>query len=149
MKILVSACLLGIPCRYDGKEALHEGVCSLAKSHSLVPVCPEQLGGLPTPRQPAEMRHDRVVTRTGENVTEAFAKGAELATLLAKRLGCTHAILKQNSPSCGCGRVYDGTFSGRKIVGDGIAAARLKADGIIVHSEDFWEEAQRNENDQT
>lgn len=140
MKILVSTCLLGVPCRYDGKETLHQGVCSLAENHFLVPICPEQLGGLPTPRQPAEILHDRVATKDGVDVTHAFVKGAALAVFLAHRLGCTHAILKQNSPSCGSGQIYDGTFSGRRIDGEGITAKALKTAGVAVFDENSVEE---------
>lgn len=107
------------------------GSTSISK-HTLIPVCPEQLGGLPTPRQPAEIIHDAVVIKNGTNLTEAFLKGAEQTLSIAKQLGCTHAILKQNSPSCGCGKIYDGTFTGNKIIGNGLTAKMLMDNGIIV-----------------
>ena len=136
MNILVSACLLGIPCRYDGTGAECRELSALVGRHSLVPVCPEQLGGLPTPRQPAEICRGQVVTRDGADVTRAFQKGAELALSIAKRLDCTHAILKRNSPSCGHGHIYDGSFSGVKTPGDGLTAKMLMDNGIAVSGED-------------
>lgn len=140
MKILVSACLLGIPCRYNGTLAESDAVWALAGRHELVPVCPEQLGGLPTPRQPIELRGDRALEKTGRDVTRECVRGAELAVQLARRLGCTHAILKQNSPTCGCGRIYDGTFGGVRIDGDGLAARALKENGVAVFSDDCFPE---------
>ena len=140
MKILVSACLLGIGCRYDGESREHPEICRLAQSHQLVPVCPEILGGLPTPRPPAQRRGDRVVTEMGQDVTAQYRRGAEQALRLARLLGCTGAILKQKSPSCGCGLIYDGSFQGRLIPGDGVCAQLLKEHGIPVCSEENIEE---------
>lgn len=133
--ILVSACLLGTPCRYDGTGKPDKRILALAKTHTLVPVCPEQLGGLPTPRQPAERLGARVVTREGADVTEAFTRGAEETLRLARLLNCHIAILKAHSPSCGCGRIYDGSFSGALIDGDGMTAALLKKNGMTVYTE--------------
>ena len=133
--ILVSACLLGTPCRYDGAGKADKRVLALAKTRVLIPVCPEQLGGLATPRPSAERRADRVVTREGADVTEAFTRGAQETRRLALLLGCRSAILKSNSPSCGSGQIYDGTFSGRIVAGDGLTAALLKQNGITVASE--------------
>lgn len=110
MKILISACLLGIPCRYDGKAKPQPWAEALAARHDLVPVCPEQLGGLPTPRTPSERRGDRVVMNTGADVTEQYRRGAEAALRLCRLTGCEAAILKERSPSCGCGEIYDGSF---------------------------------------
>ena len=101
MKILISACLLGIPCRYDGKAKPQPWAEALAARHDLVPVCPEQLGGLPTPRAPSERRGDRVVMNTGADVTEQYRRGAEAALRLCRLTGCEAAILKERSPSCG------------------------------------------------
>lgn len=98
----------------------------------LIPVCPEQLGGLTTPREPAEIRNGRVITKDGVDVTDAFRKGAQEALSVAGMLACTHAILKRNSPSCGRGEIYDGTFSGEKIAGDGVLASVLMENGIVV-----------------
>lgn len=136
MNILVSACLLGIPCRYDGKSVASDSVLSLAARHHLVPICPEQLGGLPTPRQPAEIRGDTVQTQDGQDVTAQFARGARLAYDLARLCNCRHAILKQRSPSCGSARVYDGSFSGTLRDGEGLTAAYLRSHGIRVVDED-------------
>ncbi|HML67136.1 MAG TPA: DUF523 domain-containing protein [Clostridia bacterium] len=133
--ILISACLLGVPCRYDGTGTGDKRILSLAETHHLVPVCPEQLGGLPTPRPPAERHDTRVLTRDERDVTAAFARGAEETLRLAKLFSCRIAILKSNSPSCGSGQIYDGCFCGRLIPGDGMTAALLKAEGLTVLSE--------------
>ena len=135
MKILISACLLGIPCRYDGKAKPQPWAEALAGRHDLVPVCPEQLGGLPTPRTPSERRGDRVVMNTGADVTEQYRRGAACALRLYQLLGCKAAVLKERSPSCGCGAVYDGTFTGTLTAGDGVTAALLRAHGIRVLGE--------------
>ena len=135
MKILISACLLGARCRYDGASKEHPEVLKLAERHTLVPVCPEQLGGLPTPRTPSERQGDAVCTRDGTNVTEAYRRGAEEALRLCRMLGCQAAVLKERSPSCGCGEIYDGTFTGTLITGDGVTAELLKANGIPVYGE--------------
>ena len=134
MKILISACLLGACCRYDGASKAHPLAALLAERHTLVPVCPEQLGGLPTPRPPAERRGGRVVTRSGD-VTEQYRRGAEETLKLCKLLGCEAAVLKERSPSCGRGQVYDGTFSGTLTAGDGVTAELLTAHGIPVYGE--------------
>ena len=139
MRLLVSACLLGCPCRYDGASKPCPAVLALAERHELVPVCPEQLGGLPTPRPPAERREDRVVTQSGD-VTEQYRRGAEETLKLCKLLGCEAAVLKERSPSCGHGQVYDGTFSGTLTAGDGVTAALLAAHGIPVYGESRIEE---------
>jgi uncharacterized protein YbbK (DUF523 family) len=135
MKILCSACLLGVKCRYDGKSKPDEKVIELTKKEILIPVCPEQLGGLPTPREPAELTERKVITKSGKDVTVNFVVGADQVLQLVKLFGIKEAILKQYSPSCGCGLVYDGTFSGKIIPGDGITTALLKANGIKVISE--------------
>ena len=134
MKVLISACLLGACCRYDGASKAHPLAALLAERHTLVPVCPEQLGGLPTPRPPAERRGGRVVTQSGD-VTEQYLRGAEETLKLCKLLGCEAAVLKERSPSCGRGQVYDGTFSGTLTAGDGVTAELLAAHGIPVYGE--------------
>ena len=134
-KLLVSACLLGTPCRYDGKSKKNEAVCALAERFELIPVCPEQLGGLPTPRDPSERQGARVVMASGRDVTKNYRRGAEAALALCMQHGCKAAILKEKSPSCGCGLIYDGTFSRRLVPGDGVTAAFLKAHGIKVYGE--------------
>ena len=136
MRILVSACLLGVRCRYDGSSKPCQAVMDLGKAHELFPVCPEQLGGLPTPRIPAEIRGQRVMTRDNRDVSAEYGKGAEEAARLYRLLRCDCAILKARSPSCGCGQVYDGSFSGTLVPGDGIAARKLKAMGIPVTTEE-------------
>ena len=133
---LCSACLLGIKCRYDGKSKSNKKVLELAKRDILIPVCPEQLGGLPTPREPAEQKMNRVITKSGEDVTENFVNGARQVLELAKLFGIKEAILKQRSPSCGCGQIYDGTFTGKIIEGDGVTTALLKKNGIKVITEE-------------
>ena len=135
MRVLISACLLGLPCRYDGTGKLLEEVNGLLDRVTFIPVCPEQLGGLPTPREPSERRADAVVSRSGADVTAQFRRGAEQALHLARLYGCKAAVLKERSPSCGSGEVYDGTFSGRLTPGDGVTAALLKANGIAVYGE--------------
>ena len=140
MKILVSACLLGARCRYDGASKAHSEMAALAKRHTLIPVCPEQLGGLSTPRPPAERQGERVVTRSGADVTEQYRRGAEETARLCKLLGCEAAVLKERSPSCGRGEIYDGTFTGTLTAGDGVTAELLTVQGIAVYGESEIEE---------
>lgn len=139
MKILISACLLGVRCRYDGAGKAYPGIEQLAQRHTLVPVCPEQLGGLPTPRPPAERQGERVTAKTGVDVTEQYRKGAEEALRLCRLFGCEAAVLKERSPSCGRGAVYDGTFSGTLTAGDGVTAELLTAHGVAVFGESQME----------
>ena len=140
MKILISACLLGLPCRYDGASKPQPWAAALAQRQELVPVCPEQLGGLPTPREPSERREGHVVMRTGADVTEQYRRGAEAALALCRLLGCEAAILKERSPSCGHGKIYDGTFSGTLTKRDGVTAELLLRSGIRVYGESRAEE---------
>lgn len=140
MKLLISACLLGTCCRYDGASKPHPLAAALAAEHQLVPLCPEQLGGLSTPRLPAERRGERVVTQNGGDVTDAYRRGAEETLRLCRILGCEAAVLKERSPSCGYGAVYDGTFSGILTDGSGVTAALLLANGIPVYGESRMEE---------
>ena len=134
MKILVSACLLGICCRYDGASRPDKKVIDLAREHTLIPVCPEQLGGLPTPRIPSEYNGKSVKNREGEDVTQSFFKGATECARLAKLLAVDLAILKDKSPSCGVGLRYSGHFDGKLVEKDGLTAEQLKAAGIPVIS---------------
>lgn len=136
MRLLISACLLGACCRYDGKSMQNEVAMRLMDKHELVPVCPEQLGGLPTPRAPAEIRGERVVNRQDTDVTAAYKMGAEEALRLYRLLHCDGAVLKARSPSCGKGQVYDGSFSGTLISGNGVTAALLLSHGIPVWTEE-------------
>ena len=143
MKIIVSACLLWLNCRYCGGGAFNAEVLKLNEEHQLIPVCPEQLGGLPVPRLPNEILNGKVIDKDGMNKTDSFTKGAHETLALAKLMGCTNAVLKERSPSCGSGMVYDGTFSGRIISGMGITAQLLYDNGIKVVSEenieDLWQ----------
>lgn len=136
--ILVSACLLGINCRYDGKEKPNAEVLKLLEGEGvqLIPVCPEQLGGLPTPRVPSEVNSKRqVFTKDGRDVTQEYQRGAQAALKLAELYGCKTAILKERSPSCGAGTIYDGSFTGTLTVGNGAAAELLLKHGIRVIGE--------------
>jgi uncharacterized protein YbbK (DUF523 family) len=132
--ILVSACLLGAPCRFDGTHKRCEAVWALALNPNvkLVPVCPEVLGGMSTPREPSERRGSRVFSRSGEDVTAKFELGAQKALEVAQKHGCKYAIFKERSPSCGKGEIYDGSFTGRLIPGDGICTQLLMKNGIMV-----------------
>ncbi|MFZ3099740.1 MAG: DUF523 domain-containing protein [Minisyncoccales bacterium] len=134
-KILCSACLLGINCKYNGGNNANAKVLELAKKEILVPVCPEQLGGLPMPRPRSGRRGNTVVNEFGNNITESFIRGAKETLRIAKLLGIDRAILKQKSPSCGCGKIY-ADFGGRIIDGDGITAELLNRDGIKIISEE-------------
>ena len=133
--ILVSACLLGVPCRYDGKSKAKAEVLALQRERVLIPVCPEVYGGLPTPRPPAERQGGAVRTRSGIDVTDQYRRGAEETLRLCRLLGCEAAVLKERSPSCGRGQIYDGTFSGTLTAGDGVTAELLTANGIPVYGE--------------
>ena len=142
MKVVISACLLGVRCRYDGGDSRNETAIRQEERHQLIPVCPEESGGLPTPRPPAEIvggdgddvldGKAKVMTADGTDVTEAYVKGAHHALEVAQSNGATHVILKARSPSCGCGNIYDGTFSGTLTAGDGVTTALLKRHGITV-----------------
>lgn len=144
--ILVSACLLGIRAKYDGGDNTVPQLVEKCKSGGIIPVCPEQLGGLTTPRQPCEISGGtgddvlegkaRVITKDGSDVTQAFVEGAKQVLRIARLYGADMAILKKRSPSCGCCQIYDGSFSGQKIPGAGVTAALLLKNGIKVYSEE-------------
>lgn len=150
MKIMVSACLLGVDCRYAGDSKTIPDLMGFLKGHEIIPICPEQLGGLSTPRPAAEIQegtgksvleeNSRVINKAGEDVTFQFIKGAQESLKLAKLFGCTAAILKAKSPSCGCGRIYDGTFTGTQIEGNGVCAQLLLDHGIQVYTEENYKE---------
>nr|UWI50862.1 DUF523 domain-containing protein [Clostridioides difficile] len=134
--ILVSACLIGINCKYSGDNNENEKVKEYLRGKEFTLVCPEQLGGLSTPRPPAEIVDGRVITKEdNKDVTENFVRGAEETLKIAKLYVCSEAILKEGSPSCGCNLIYDGSFSGKKILGKGITAKLLEEEGIKVKSE--------------
>ncbi len=134
--ILVSACLLGVCCRYDGESKPNESVIKLREKFTLIPICPEVDGGLPTPRIPSERIGDKVLMRDGSDVTKNYRDGAEAALERARTFGCTSAILKARSPSCGSGEIYDGSFTGSLTAGDGVCAELLKKNGIFVYTEE-------------
>jgi len=134
--VLVSACLLGVCCRYDGESKPNADVIALRDRFVLLPICPEEDGGLPTPRTPSERVGDRVLMRDGRDVTKNYMKGAELALERAETFGCTAAILKARSPSCGKGKIYDGSFSGALTDRDGVTAELLASHGIKVYTEE-------------
>ncbi len=135
---MVSACLAGVNCKYDGGNNLHPEILKLVKFGQAVLVCPEQLGGLPTPHLASEIICNGVFNAIGEDVTEQFRKGAEECLLLAQLHGITKAIFKERSPSCGVNYIYDGSFSGNKISGKGITTRLLQANGIEVISEEEY-----------
>ena len=139
--LLISACLLGVECKYSGgSNALpEETIEKLRTRYRLIPVCPETAGGLPTPRDPSERLGERVVSCRGADVTAQFKKGAEAALTLARRYGCTTALMKEHSSSCGSGLIYDGSFLGKLVKGDGCAAELLKAAGVSVVGENMTE----------
>ena len=132
MKILVSACLLGDNCKYNGGNNRNAELLRLLSGHTVIPVCPEVLGGLPTPRTPAEIVNGIVTNRNGESVDEAFRKGAEEALKLAKQEQPDLIILQSRSPSCGVKQIYDGTFTGTLIPGQGVFAELAQKVGFRV-----------------
>lgn len=131
-KILVSACLLGTNCKYSGGNNYSEEVMEFLSNYEIIPVCPEQLGGLPTPRPASEIIGNKVINNEGNDVTKEYTKGAEETLKIAKLLGIKKALLKAKSPSCGNGKIYDGTFSGTLVDGDGITTKLLKENNIEV-----------------
>jgi len=135
-KILVSACLAGVNCRYDGKNNDNIKIKKLIESgKDIIFVCPEQLGGLSTPRVPAELIGDKILDKTGKDVTSNFQKGAEETLKIAKMFNIKFAILKAKSPSCGSKQIYDGTFSDTLTKGEGVTTTLLKKNGIEIINE--------------
>ncbi|SHK23236.1 Uncharacterized conserved protein YbbK, DUF523 family [Hathewaya proteolytica DSM 3090] len=148
--VVVSACLCGVNCKYNGENNYNEKVAKLFREKKAVLICPEQMGGLSTPRLPCEISNSggeevlchkaKVVNCKGEDCTEQFLKGAEEALNIAKAVGADSAILKSKSPSCGCGKIYDGKFSGQLKQGNGVTAALFLKNGIKVYNENSVEE---------
>lgn len=132
MKILVSACLLGENCKYNGKNNYSERVAAYVAGHEVIPVCPEVLGGLTTPRDPAEIVDGVVTNCKGVNVDRQFRDGAEEALRIAEENGIDLAVLQSRSPSCGVNQIYDGSFTGRLIPGQGVFAGLLRENGFRV-----------------
>lgn len=140
MKILVSACLLGKNCKYNGGNNLNQGVLEFIEGHEVIGVCPEQLGGLSTPRLQAEIVDGIVTNKEGISVDVQFRKGAQTALAVALEKKVDLAILQSRSPSCGVNEIYDGNFSGKKIKGQGVFAKLLSAHGIkVLDAEDVAE----------
>ena len=135
-KILVSACLLGIDVKYDGTNNKNDKVLEYIKDKEIIPICPEVMGGLSTPRIPSEIIGDKVINKEGEDVTNNFYKGAEEVLKLCKLFNIKKAILKKKSPSCGVGLIYDGTFTNNLVEGYGVTAKILKENGIELLTED-------------
>jgi len=135
MDIAVSACLLGYNCKYNGLNNKNEKVIALANHYNLCPICPEVYGELGTPRAPSEIVLDKVINKYGKNVTSNFNLGAKLAYEICEIRGIKYAVLKEKSPSCGCGLIYDGSFTGKLVNGDGITAKLFKEKGIKVYTE--------------
>lgn len=133
-KILVSSCLLGLNCKYDGGNNYSKEIDDFLKDYEVIPICPEIMGGLPTPRVASERLKEKVITKDGDDVTDYFIKGAEQCLFLAKKYDVKKALLKMKSPSCGSEKIYDGTFTHTIIDGDGVTAQLLKDNGIEVIS---------------
>ena len=132
MRIMVSACLMGENCKYNGGNNLSEKVLNYVKGHEVITVCPEVMGGLPTPRVPAEIVNGIVTNKEGIKVDTEFRKGAGMALEIAKENQVDLVILQSRSPSCGQKQIYDGTFSGKKIDGQGVFAKMLMENGFQV-----------------
>ena len=137
-KYLVSACLCGVNCKYNGKNNLNEKCLELFKEGRAILVCPEQLGGLKTPRDPSEIKGNKVISIENQDVTIQFQRGAEETLKIAKMAGIRKAILKEGSPSCGPHFIYDGSFKGIKIEGEGLVASLLRKNNIEVISSDNY-----------
>ncbi len=141
MKIMISSCLLGHNVKYNGGNNKNEALLSLLSGHTVIPVCPEVLGGLPVPRTPAEIVSGEVINRDGESVDEAFRKGAEKALETAERENPDLVILQSRSPSCGVRQIYDGTFSGTLVPGQGVFARMAQEAGLkVIDIEDVKED---------
>ena len=139
-KILISACLIGDKCKYDGHTNYTPAYQQLLEKYELVPFCPEVEGGLSTPRKPSERKGDRVINNVGKDVTKQFVEGAQKALNICKYLDIKIAILKENSPSCGSHQIYDGNFNNKLVKGEGVTAELLRKNGITVYTESQIEE---------
>lgn len=142
--IAISACLGGVACRYDGKSNTVEGLKALVEQGKAILICPEVMGGLEIPRDPCERQGERVCTKTGKDCTAAYHKGAEAALALLQENKITLAVLKANSPSCGKGLIYDGSFTRTLKPGNGIAAELFSQNGVRVLTEEEWKEEKEN-----
>lgn len=144
MKYLVSACLMGDNCKYNGLNNYNEDVVAFLSNKEYVKVCPECLGGLDIPRVPSEIKNSKVINKDNIDVTKEYQKGALKALEIAKHNNCNCAIFKSKSPSCGCGKIYDGTFSKKLISGNGITTSLLKKNNIKVYTEDEIDKIKEN-----
>ncbi|WP_378953291.1 DUF523 domain-containing protein [Pelosinus sp. sgz500959] len=133
--IIVSACLAGVECRYNGQAFPISTVIEMVKKGQAIPLCPEILGNLSIPRPSAEQCDGKILSNDGHDVTSEYVTGAKIALGIAQLVGCKKAILKSKSPTCGCGMIYDGTFSGKMIAGEGIFSKMLKEENIKVYTE--------------
>jgi len=138
--IIVSACLAGVECRYNGQAFSIPMVIELVRKGRAIPLCPEVLGNLPIPRFSAEQCNGKILSSDGHDVTVEYVTGAKIALGIAQLMGCKQAILKSKSPTCGCGMIYDGTFSGELIEGDGVFSKMLKQEKIKVYTENEIQE---------
>lgn len=139
-KIIVSACLLGTNCKYNGGNNLNKELIEFLKNYEIIPICPECMGGLSTPRVPSEIIGDKVINKEGLDVTNNYLSGANKALELAKKHQVKIAILKAKSPSCGEGKVYDGTFTNTLVEKDGVTVKIFKSEGIKVYTENNYQE---------
>lgn len=138
MMIVVSACLAGVDCRYNGSSYTVPQIAEMVIQGEAIPICPEILAGLPTPRPPVEQNSGKFIALNGDDQTDKYVAGAKIALEIAVKSRCQRAILKSKSPTCGSGLIYDGTFSGKLITGDGIFAMLLKEQGIEVSTEEMF-----------
>ncbi|HCF51442.1 MAG TPA: DUF523 domain-containing protein [Syntrophomonas sp.] len=152
--LLISACLCGLECKYDGSSNPHQVFAEMLRAGRVIPICPEQLGGLATPREPAEISggagkevlrgQARVLNKSGADVSAAFVRGAEQTLKIAQAVNPSLIILKSRSPSCGVGSVYDGSFSAKLQTGDGVTAALLKKHGFAVIDDEAYLQRESN-----
>ena len=139
-KLIISSCLLGLPAKYNGEQIVHPLIKALEEKYDLIAVCPETLGGLPIPREPAELRGRRVLTKSGQDVTQEYETGAGVALDIAKGLSIKKAALKERSPSCGHKLIHDGTFTDGMVEGEGVCAKLFLENGIEIFRESDIEE---------
>lgn len=142
---LISACLVGINCRYNGTNTLDERLVELIRSGKAIAVCPEVLGRLPIPREPCEIiktkdGRQKIISKSGKDYTNAYLEGANKTLKICNIIGIKKAILQSRSPSCGYGQIYDGTFSGKLIIGNGLTAKILNENGITIFNEENWKQ---------
>lgn len=134
-KLIISSCLVGLPARYNGEKVVHPLIDALEEKYDLIAVCPETLGGLDIPREPAELRGGRVITKSGQDVTQEYEKGAAIALDIAKGLSIKKAVFKERSPSCGYGLIHDGTFTDGMVKGHGVCTRLFLENGIEIFTE--------------